>query len=150
MADIDLTLVDRYLQQLWDRAGADLLFTTDAPPYIRVDGELEQLPEAALSSDDAGRIVGSLLGNQFTRAFEEELEVDFSFEWKDLARFRANAFHQRGSAALALRLIPFEIPSFDELLLPQSVRDLVHLPQGLILITGPTGSGKSTTIASLL
>jgi twitching motility protein PilT len=83
-------------------------------------------------------------------AFDASHEVDFSFNWQGRARFRGNAFVQRGSRSLALRLIPFEIPSFDELGLPETVREFVNLPQGFVLVTGPTGGGKSTTLASII
>jgi twitching motility protein PilT len=91
-----------------------------------------------------------VLGSELGERLHEEREVDFAFGWRDRARMRGNAFHQQGTVAMALRLIPREIPTFEDLGLPPIVDDLVRLPQGLILVTGPTGSGKSTSLASML
>jgi twitching motility protein PilT len=104
----------------------------------------------ALTPSDTAKIVDAILDVEQHERFRTEMEVDFSFGRAGLARFRANAFHQRGAAAIALRLIPFEIPSFADLDLPVIIEQLVALPQGLVLVTGPTGSGKSTTLASMI
>jgi twitching motility protein PilT len=94
--------------------------------------------------------VRGVLAGELWEAFLAEREIDFSFNWEGQARFRANAYHQRGSVALSLRLIPYRIPSFDDLRLPAVLRSWVNMPQGLVLVTGPTGSGKSTTLAAMI
>jgi twitching motility protein PilT len=151
MVQPNTSLIDTYLHTLWAHGATDLLITAGAPPFMRVDGSLVPVPEAeALMPDDTQRLVTTLLGSELATRFEEEREVDLSFSWGEYARFRANAFHQQGRASLALRLIPFEIPTFEQLGLPYIVERLVDLPQGLVLVTGPTGSGKSTTLASMV
>jgi twitching motility protein PilT len=116
-----------------------------------VDGAIQTLnatPE--LLPRDTEQIAMALLSPEQSAILDRDLEVDFSFEWQGLARFRGNAFHTRGKVAVSLRLIPAEIPTFQDLGLPPAVETFVHLPQGFILVTGPTGSGKTTTIASIL
>ncbi|HEY8203071.1 MAG TPA: PilT/PilU family type 4a pilus ATPase, partial [Actinomycetota bacterium] len=100
--------------------------------------------------EDLERMMQGILTETQAAEFTQVKEIDFSFNWKGLARFRANAFHQRGSMGLALRLIPYRIPSFDELGLPPTVERFVKASQGLVLVTGPTGSGKSTTLAAMI
>jgi twitching motility protein PilT len=151
MAEPTTELIDPFLRALWERGATDLLVTAGSPPHMRVDGSLTPVPGVApLTGDDTEHLVTSLLGSEVSDRFETEREVDLSFSWGEHARFRANAFHQRGHVSLALRLIPFKIPSFAELGLPDIVDRLVNLPQGLILVTGPTGSGKSTSLASMI
>jgi twitching motility protein PilT len=143
--------IDPWLQELWDRKGTDLLLTAGAPPLLRIDGQLQPydaLPP--LTPAEVDKLVGQVLGEDLMAKFDFDGEVDFSFSWQERARFRGNAFRQRHSSALALRLIPFEIPSFSDLGLPDIVNKFVHLPLGLVLVTGPTGSGKSTTLASMI
>lgn len=143
--------IDPWLQELWDRKGTDLLLTAGAPPLLRIDGQLQpydSLP--ALTPTEVDKLVSQVLGDDLMAKFDFEGEVDFSFSWQDRARFRGNAFRQRHSSALALRLIPFAIPSFEDLGLPNIVNKFVNLPLGLVLVTGPTGSGKSTTLASMI
>src|SRR5437899_5213543 len=143
--------VERYLDELWDLKGTDLLLTAGSAPLVRVDGQLRPLDgEEPLAPNDTEKLVLGALGAEMAERFKTGKEVDFSFNWKGQARFRGNAFHQRGSMALALRLIPFRIPDFDELGLPPIVEQFVNLPQGLVLVTGPTGAGKSTTLASMI
>jgi twitching motility protein PilT len=143
--------IDAFLTTLWGSRATDLLLTAAAPPFMRIDGVLVPLPgTASLTPDDTEHIVGTLLGDELVARLETEREVDFSFAWGADARFRANAFHQRGTIALALRLIPNQIPDFEELGLPPIFEQLVRLPQGLVLVTGPTGAGKSTTLASMI
>jgi twitching motility protein PilT len=143
--------IDRYLEALWDRKASDLLLTAGAPPLLRVDGMLTPMNGvAALRPDEVERMVLGILSEDMVARFKADKEIDFSFNWRSLARFRANAFLQRGSFALAVRAIPFEIPSFQDLGLPPVTERLTQLPHGLILVTGPTGCGKSTTLASML
>jgi twitching motility protein PilT len=149
--DARTTQIEPYLSELWSLHGTDLLLTAGAPPLIRVDGSLRPVSgAAALGQKDVERIVTSVLAGELAKAFRASRDVDFSFSWGDRARFRGNVFFQRGSMALALRLIPFEIPSFEQLGLPPVIERFVRVPRGLVLATGPTGSGKSTTLASMI
>jgi twitching motility protein PilT len=150
MAEVDSREIDHLLKFLHEQDGTDLLLTVGAPPLMRVDGDLRALEQPDLTADEVAGIVRRLLGPELWATFTEEMEVDFSFGWHDVARFRGNAFHQRGSAALSLRLIPTAIPTFEQLTLPAVLSTWVDRPQGLVLVTGPTGSGKSTTLASMI
>ena len=144
-------LIERHLATLWEMGGTDLLFTAGSPPLARIDGDMQPLDgERDLGPKDTERIAEQLLSATQLENLQRDWEVDFSFPWHDLARFRGNIFYTRGNVAVTLRLIPREIPSFDMLGLPPMIETLAKLPQGLILVTGPTGSGKSTTLASVL
>src|SRR5947199_1338505 len=143
--------VEPFLWQLWEAKGTDLLFTVGIPPMLRVDGMMRPADGApVLGPDDTERIVTSLLPPEVAEEFLREKDADFSFGWEDRARFRANAFVQRGAMGLSLRLIPFRIPSIEELGLPDVVHRWVRVPRGLVIATGPTGAGKSTTLASMV
>jgi len=151
MTQVDPAPIDHLLERLWAAKATDLLLTEGAPPLYRVGGEIVALDAAAaLTAQDTARIVRSCLSPGFAQELEAEREIDFAFTWRDRARFRGNAFHQRGSLALCLRLIPLEIPSMEALRLPPQVEQLLTRPQGLVLVTGPTGSGKTTTLASMI
>ncbi|MGH2722166.1 MAG: type IV pilus twitching motility protein PilT [Actinomycetota bacterium] len=151
MARANPEVIDGLLQTLWDRRGTDLLLTVGAPPMLRIDGLMQRLDGAdPLAPEEIERLIKAILTENQLQELLGYKEIDFSFDWKEHARFRANAFHQRGYMALALRLIPFRIPGFAELGLPPAVAELVKVPYGLILVTGPTGSGKSTTLAAML
>jgi twitching motility protein PilT len=139
------------LKRMVDSGGSDLHITTNSPPRIRVHGELkpcEDLP--ALGPADTKQLAYSILTDAQKHRFEENLELDFSFGIKNIARFRGNLFNQRGAVAGVFRVIPFEIKTFEQLGLPAVLRKLCEKPRGLILVTGPTGSGKSTTLATML
>ncbi|GAB4008382.1 type IV pilus twitching motility protein PilT [Nocardioides ultimimeridianus] len=143
--------VDHLLDVLWQAKGTDLLLTAGLPPMIRVDGELRPVADArVLTGDDTEGLLGQVLTPEQASHWEEAHEYDFSFSWHEHARIRGNAFTQRGLTAVALRMIPRVIPSPDQLGLPAALRELSLRHQGLILMTGPTGSGKSTTLASLI
>jgi twitching motility protein PilT len=143
--------IDLYLKELWERGGTDLLLTAGARPLVRVDGSMHPLTEyEPLKPADTEKIVSGVLTEELYNAFKRVHDVDFSFNWQGVARFRANAFTQRGSMGLALRLIPYAIPSFGDLGLPEIAEHFVRLPQGLVLVTGPTGAGKSTTLAAMI
>jgi twitching motility protein PilT len=143
--------IDAWLEELWDARGTDLLITSGAPPLIRVDGEMVPVTDGkAFTPVTAEWVVRQVVGEDLIARYESELEVDFAFSWKNRARIRCNAFHQRGSCAISLRMIPFEIPGFAQLGIPPAVERLVELPMGLVIVTGPTGSGKSTTLAAML
>jgi twitching motility protein PilT len=143
--------ISPWLQMLWEQGGSDLLLTGGSAPRLRVDGRLCPIEGAsALSGEEVDQIVRSLLDTSQINIFENEQDVDFSFSWQDRARLRASAFTQKGYTALALRMIPTEIPDFEQLGLPPVADWLSTLPRGLVLVTGPTGSGKSTTLASII
>jgi len=138
------------LKTLVDQGGTDLHITTNSPPQIRVDGRMMPLQTPPMSPAETKSLVYSVLSDSQKHRLEESLELDFSFGVKGLARFRANVFFQRGAVAGAFRTIPWEIRSFRDLNLPEVVARLCDRPRGLILVTGPTGSGKSTTLAAML
>src|SRR5947207_13803956 len=139
------------LRKLSELGGSDLHITTGSPPQVRVDGHLRPLESyRVLTSADTKRLAYSVLTDAQKHRFEENLELDFSFGLKGMSRFRANLFNQKGAVGAVFRAIPYEIKTFDALGLPQIVLDLCKKPRGLILVTGPTGSGKSTTLASMI
>src|SRR6476660_2786655 len=138
------------LQTLVDVNGSDLHLTTQTPPQIRVHGKLQTLDLPVLGPSDTKALAYSVLTDAQKKRFEETLELDFSFGIRGLARFRCNVFNQRGAVAAVYRLIPEQIKSFEELGLPQVIGTLAERPRGLVLVTGPTGSGKSTTLASMI
>lgn len=129
---------------------SDLHITTGTPPRIRVDGKLVPLNMPPLTATDTKELCYSILTDAQKHKFEENLELDLSFGVKGLSRFRANIFMQRGAVAAAIRTIPWQIRSFKELGLPDILNELVKKPRGLILVTGATGSGKSTTLAAMI
>jgi twitching motility protein PilT len=139
------------LKKLIEVGGSDLHLTTNTPPQVRVDGHLRPVEGVrALTSADTKSLAYSVLTDAQKHRFEENLELDFSFGVRGLSRFRANLFNQRGAVGAVFRAIPYEIKSFEALGLPSVVSKLCERPRGLILVTGPTGSGKSTTLAAML
>jgi twitching motility protein PilT len=138
------------LKAIVEKGASDLHITTGSAPQLRIDGKLVPLKTGALSPVETKQLCYSILTDAQKHKFEEESELDLSFGVKGLSRFRANIFMQRGAVAGAFRTIPFKILSFAELGLPPIVADLAKKPRGLILVTGPTGSGKSTTLASII
>jgi twitching motility protein PilT len=139
------------LKKMTELGGSDLHITTNSPPQCRVHGELHPLEGyRVLNSADTKQLAYSVLTDAQKHRFEENLELDFSFGVKGLSRFRANLFNQRGAVGAVFRAIPYEIKPFDALGLPPVVKTLCDKPRGLILVTGPTGSGKSTTLASMI
>ncbi len=145
------THIDDLLECLLDMKGSDLHLAAGAKPAARVDGALRAIDRfTRLSSDRIKQLIYDILTEKQIAAFEYEMELDTAYSIPDRSRFRMNVFRQRGSIGAVLRVIPFEIPPFERLGLPPAVRTLAELPRGLVLVTGPTGSGKSTTLASLL
>src|SRR5881392_3198970 len=138
------------LKKMLEMNGSDLHITTNSPPQVRVHGHLHPLDMPPLTPAETKQLAYSVLTDAQKHRFEENLELDFSFGLKGLSRFRANLFNQKGAVGCVFRAIPYEIKSFDQLGLPQIVSDLCKKPRGLILVTGPTGSGKSTTLASMV
>jgi twitching motility protein PilT len=133
-----------------EMGASDLHLSIDTPPQVRVHGELVRLSEPPLTPTDSKSLSYSVLTDAQKKRFEETLELDFSFGIRGLARFRCNMYNQRGAVAAAYRQIPERIRGFDELHLPQVIAKLADRPRGLVLVTGPTGSGKSTTLAAMI
>ncbi len=143
--------IDELLDRLWRAGGTDLLLTAGLPPQLRVHGDLMPVPgEAKLSGADTEALLAELLSPAQFGVFASKLEYDFSFSWRNEARIRGNAFSQRGETTLALRMIPREIPTMQQLGLPPVLTHFTRQHQGLVLVTGPTGSGKSTTLAAMI
>lgn len=138
------------LRKMIEQGGSDLHITTNSAPMVRVHGVLRQLEYPELSPAETKQLAYSVLTDAQKHRFEETLELDFSFGIKGLSRFRANIFNQRGAVGAVFRSIPYEIRSFEELSLPPVIDKLCDKPRGLILVTGPTGSGKSTTLAAMI
>ena len=149
-SDSQISLPD-LLRKMTEAGGSDLHLTTNSAPQVRVHGHLAPIPGyPQLTPADTKRLAYSVLTDAQKHRFEENLELDFSFGLKGMSRFRANLFNQRGAVGAVFRAIPYEIKSFDALGLPSVVSDMCKKPRGLILVTGPTGSGKSTTLASMI
>jgi len=146
---LQVTLI-QLLRAMVDRGASDLHITKDTPPQFRIDGTLVPLKMPPLRPEDTKQLVYSVLNEEQKILFEKTHELDFSFGVRGLARFRGNAFMQRGAVAGVFRAIPHRIRSFEELGLPPVVADLAALPRGLVLVTGATGSGKSTTLAAII
>ncbi|MBU5636478.1 type IV pilus twitching motility protein PilT [Geomonas sp. Red69] len=138
------------LKELVERGGSDLHITTNTSPQIRIDGKLTPMDVPPLTAIETKQLCYSILTDAQKHRFEEENELDLSFGVKGLSRFRGNIFVQRGAVAGVFRVIPYKILTFEELGLPPVVNLLCDKPRGLILVTGPTGSGKSTTLASMI
>ncbi|HEY3716597.1 MAG TPA: type IV pilus twitching motility protein PilT [Jatrophihabitantaceae bacterium] len=143
--------VDALLDVLWRAGGTDLLLTAGLPPQIRVHGSLHPVPDdTVLTAEGTDLLLAELLTPEQAARWNAAHEYDFSFSWRNSARIRGNAFTQRGATAIALRMIPRDIPTMDELGLPPVLHDFAQRHQGLVLVTGPTGSGKSTTLAAII
>jgi twitching motility protein PilT len=139
------------LKYMIEKGASDLHITTGISPSIRIDGKMKAIPGLEpLSGTQTKDLCYSILTDAQKHKFEENSELDLSFGVKNLSRFRANIYVQRGAVAAAIRTIPFKIKTFQELGLPEIVADLCRKPRGLVLVTGPTGSGKSTTLASMV
>jgi twitching motility protein PilT len=145
-----MTTLPELLKTTVDMGASDLHLTTNTPPQVRVHGKLQRLPVAELSPADTKQLVYSVLTDAQKQRFEESMELDFSFGVRGLARFRCNVFNQRGAVGAVYRLIPEKIRTFGDLGLPPVLATLADRPRGLVLVTGPTGSGKSTTLAAIL
>lgn len=149
-APLDGVHLDDILRMAVERRASDIHFTVGLPPMIRLDGEMVPLPWKILKPVDTRRLLTEILTDDNLQKFESTHELDFSHSVRDAGRFRVNVYMQRGVVASAIRSIPTKIPSFADLGLPDAIRDMCKRSSGLILVTGPTGSGKSTTIATML
>jgi len=139
------------LEEMIEREASDLHITAGERPKLRIDGDIQHSRiEYVLNPKDTLQLAYSILTEQQKKRFETEDELDFSFGIQNLARFRGNAFKQRGCVSLVVRQIPFQVKTFDQLQLPPIVAKLSEKPRGLVLVTGPTGSGKSTTLAAMI
>jgi twitching motility protein PilT len=142
--------LQKLLETVIEKKASDLHLTTGSPPQFRIDGKLATFDSTILTAADTKRLCYSLLADAQRHKFEEEWELDFSFGIKGLSRFRGNIYMQRGAVAGAFRAIPFDILSFTELGVLPIANELIRKPKGLVLVTGPTGTGKSTTLASMI
>jgi twitching motility protein PilT len=142
--------IDDILRMAIERKASDIHLTVGLPPMMRLDGELAPLPFTILVPEDTRRLIFDTFTDEQIQKFEQTHELDFAYSVKGLARFRFNVYVQRGAVTGALRVIPTKIPSFEQLGLPGVIRDVSKRSSGLVLVTGPTGSGKSTTIATMI
>lgn len=142
--------MEELLQLVFDRDGSDLHIAANVPPMIRVNGKLITTDYPALTPDEVQKLVFSILTNEQRKQLEQTWELDCSYGVVGLGRFRVNVYKDKGSYAAALRTIATKIPRFEDLGLPAVVKEMANKPRGMILVTGPTGSGKSTTLASMI
>jgi twitching motility protein PilT len=142
--------IQELLSKMVEMGASDLHITASKPPLFRVHGNLRPMLTDPLSAEDCLRLAYGVMNEGQRKNFESKKEYDFSFGVANLARFRANVFLQRGCVSMAVRLIPYEIQSLEQLGLPRIFSDLIDRPAGLVLVTGPTGSGKSTTLAAMV
>jgi len=142
--------LQKLLEVVIEKKASDLHITTGAPPQFRIDGKLMSFDSTVLTAPDTKRVCYSVLTDAQRHKFEEEYELDFSFGIKGLSRFRGNIYMQRGAVAGAFRAISFDILNFSDLGIPPVVNELIKKPKGLVLVTGPTGTGKSTTLAAMI
>ncbi|MGO9873975.1 MAG: type IV pilus twitching motility protein PilT [Acidimicrobiia bacterium] len=150
-AGVTIGPIERFLAAVWEAGGSDLLLTAFSPPLIRIDGQLIPIAgEAELDQVAVEQLVLGVLTDDLKTELRTDREVDFAFSYNKVARFRANCFFQMGALAMSLRMIPSKLPTFEELGLPPAVEYFANLPQGLVLVTGPTGSGKSTSLAAII
>jgi twitching motility protein PilT len=143
--------IEPMLEEVVKLNASDLHLQTGVAPMLRIDGSLKPIADAApLAAEDVEKLVLSLLDDEQKEILLRDKEVDLSFSFGNYGRFRVNAFHERGNFAAALRLIPTKVRTLEELGMPKVLKDLANMPRGLVLVTGPTGSGKSTTLAAML
>ena len=142
--------IDELLQEMTSRKASDLHMKAGSPPVIRVDGELFLLDAPPMTPEDTKDVAASIMTDKQIRRFSEHNEIDFAYSAPQLGRFRVNVFRQRGSISMAMRQVATQIPSFEELHLPEIIKRLALEPRGLVLVTGTTGSGKTTTLAAMI
>ena len=142
--------IDHLLRAGYELKASDIHLTVNIPPVMRIHGELKRYGKETLGPEDTEGMAKAVITEEMWEEFQEMGELDFSYSIPNVARFRVNAFKQRGNVALAFRTIPTKIPTFEELKLPEVLRKVTEKAQGLVLVTGPTGSGKSTTLAAMI
>ena len=145
-----MVAIEELLRELVESGGSDLHISSALPPCVRIDGKLKRMDYPPLSPEQVENLLFPMLSNEQRRKLEQEWELDFSYGIEGLSRFRVNFYKDKGNYAAAFRTITSTVPSFDKLGLPEIVRTTAEKPRGLILVTGPTGSGKSTTLASMI
>jgi twitching motility protein PilT len=143
-------MIEDLMEQMIEMGGSDLHLSAGLPPYFRISGKLTPIGNEPLTGDQCQRLIFSMLNNTQRKTLEQTWELDCSYGVKGLARFRVNVYKERGSYAACLRALSSKIPNFDKLGLPDVVREMSEKPRGLILVTGPTGSGKTTTLAAMI
>ncbi|HLI49227.1 MAG TPA: type IV pilus twitching motility protein PilT [Chthonomonas sp.] len=149
-APLDDAHIDDLLRIVVEKGASDLHLAVGIPPVVRIDGALQPLPFEKVTPRDSQRLVYEILTDEQIQRFETDLELDFSYQMARSARFRVNVFRDKGNVASAFRQIPQKIPTIEQLGLPSVLIELTRLPRGLVLVTGPTGSGKSTTLAAMI
>jgi twitching motility protein PilT len=142
--------IKELLQMVVERGASDLHFKAGAKPMLRVDGKLLPISDEKMHDEQARALIGELLTAEQLETFERKLELDLAYSLPGYSRFRVNIYQQRGGIGAAIRTIPASVPTFEQLRLPKVIRNLAAMPRGLILVTGPTGSGKSTTLAAII
>ncbi len=143
-------MIEDLMEQVVENGGSDLHLSTGLPPYIRVNGHLTPTDYEPLTSEQCQRLIFSMLNNTQRKNLEQNWELDCSYGVRGLARFRVNVYRDRGTYAAALRALSSKVPTIETLGLPNIVREMAEKPRGMVLVTGPTGSGKSTTLASMI
>ncbi|PZV15875.1 MAG: twitching motility protein PilT [Leptolyngbya sp.] len=143
-------MIEDLMEQLVEMGGSDLHLTAGLPPYFRISGHLQPIGDQVLTAEECQRLIFSMLNNTQRKNLEQNWELDCSYGVRGLARFRVNVYKDRGTYAACLRALSSKIPNFDKLGLPDVVREMAEKPRGLILVTGPTGSGKTTTLAAMI
>jgi twitching motility protein PilT len=143
-------MIEDLMEQLIEMGGSDMHIQAGAPVYFRISGKLQPIGEDALTPQECQKLIFSLLNNTQRKDLEQSWELDCSYGVKGLARFRVNVYKERGYYAACLRALSSKIPNFDQLALPDIVREMSERPRGLVLVTGPTGSGKTTTLAAMV
>ncbi|MEI6916582.1 MAG: ATPase, T2SS/T4P/T4SS family, partial [Armatimonadota bacterium] len=143
-------VLDDLLQMASDSRASDIFLKSEAPPAMRVDGKIRSMGGELLLGEQVRDMAYSVMSPEQIGKFERRHEMDLAFTFQDLARFRVNVYQQRGTVGMVLRLIPLKIYTLDDLNMPETLAQMCNLRQGLILVTGPTGSGKSTTLAATI
>jgi twitching motility protein PilT len=143
-------MIEDLMEQLIEMGGSDLHLSAGVPPYFRISGKLTPIGDEPMTSEQCQRLIFSMLNNTQRKTLEQNWELDCSYGVKGLARFRVNVYKDRGTYAACLRALSSKIPNFEKLGLPDIVREMAEKPRGLILVTGPTGSGKTTTLAAMI
>ncbi|HVH34699.1 MAG TPA: ATPase, T2SS/T4P/T4SS family, partial [Tahibacter sp.] len=139
-----------YMQLMARKKASDCFLSVGAPPSIKIEGETAHLGETALTAEDVRGMAYSIMSEKQQKEYEATLEMNLAVALADGSRFRINVYRQRDTVAIAVRYISSDIPSLDELSLPPKLKELIMLPRGLVLVVGSTGSGKSTTLASMI
>ena len=143
-------MIDHLLRAGFELKASDIHLTVGVPPTMRINGDLKRYGKDSLSPSDTEEMAKAIIPSDFWEQFKEKGELDFSYSLPGVSRFRVNTYFQRGCIAIALRVVPTRIPTIEELQLPNVLKKIAEKPQGLVLVTGPTGSGKSTTLASMI